>query len=183
MKQLIIAIIFLSLSFHGSSQQAGRVKVSFAGFKCLRETADDILQLDGKGDEVFLRFFFTVADSNGNMKLKYSNQTDTYGDNYGPFGNRVNAGSAVDLFGNLRGGIKGGDNFSCNNIIGEYDLAAGDVLTVVPTIWEWDPGPSLATSFDATIDGAYTIINQKASDISNQRFNNNAPGSSIGANA
>src|SRR4051812_27826316 len=183
MKKVIIASIILIFTTNVLAQQAGRVRIAFVGFKCLRETADDFLHLDGKADEVFLRFYFTVADRNGIMKLKYSNQSDTYGDNYGPFGNRVNAGSAVDLFGNLRGGIKGGDNFNCNNIIGEYDLAAGDVLTVVPTIWEWDPGTSLATSFDATIDGAYTIINQKASDISNQRFNNNAPGSSIGANA
>lgn len=165
----ITAMLFIATTA-AQAQQAGRVKISFAGFKCLRETADDILHLDGKADEVFFRFYFTVADRNGNTKLKYSNQSDTYGDNYGPFGNRVNAGSAVDLFGNLKGGIKGGDNYYCNNIIGEYDLAAGDVLTVVPTIWEWDPGNGFESSFDATIDGAYTVINQKASAISNQRF-------------
>jgi len=183
MKKILIASIILILTTNVLAQQAGRVRIAFVGFKCLRETADDFLHLDGKADEVFLRFYFTVADRNGNMKLKYSNQTDTYGDNYGPFGNRVNAGSAVDVFGNLRGGIKGGDNFYCNNIIGEYDLASGDVLTVVPTIWEWDPGTSLQTSFDATIDGAYSVVNLKASEISNQRFNNNAPGSSLGINA
>ena len=180
MKKVLIASIILILATNVMAQQAGRVRIAFVGFKCLRETADDILHLDGKADEVFLRFYFTVADKYGNMKLKYSNQTDLYGDNHGPFGNRVNAGSAVDLFGNLRGGIKGGDNFYCNNIIGEYDLAAGDVLTVVPTIWEWDPGNSLETSFDATIEGAYTIVNQKASDISNQRFS--TAGGTLGAN-
>ena len=110
MKKIALLTIVASIVLQASGQQAGRVKVSFAGFKCLRETADDILHLDGKADEVFLRFYFTLADRNGNTKLKYSNQTDIYGDNYGPFGNRVNAGSAVDLFGNLRGGIKGGDN-------------------------------------------------------------------------
>ena len=170
MKRIIIASFALFIVLNGFAQQAGRVKISYAGFKCMRETADDILHLDGKADEVFLRFYFTVADRAGNTRLKYSNQTDTYGDNYGPFGNRINAGSAVDLFGNLKGGIKGGDNYYCNNIVGEYDLAAGDVLTVVPTIWEWDPGNGFQGSFDATIDGAYTVINQKASNLSNQRF-------------
>lgn len=170
MKKLIISSIILFACMHVFAQQAGRVKISFAGFKCLKETADDFLHLDGKADEVFLRFYFTVADMNGNTKLKYSNQTDVYGDNHGPFGNRINAGSAVDLFGNLKGGVKGGDNYYCNNVIGEYDLAAGDVLTVVPTIWEWDPGNGYESSFDATIDGAYTLINQKASALSNQRF-------------
>jgi len=170
MKKTIIAMLILFISLFSVAQQAGRVKISFAGFKCLRETDDDPLQLDGKGDEVFLRFYFSLADRNGNTKLKYSNQTDTYGDNHGPFGNRINAGSCVDLFGNLKGGIKGGDNLYCNNIVGEYDLAAGDVLTVVPTIWEWDPGTGYQNSFDASIEGAYTIINQKASALSNQRF-------------
>ena len=170
MKKIFPALVILFITFHVSAQQAGRVKVSFAGFKCMKETADDILHLDGKADEVFLRFYFTVADKTGNMKLKYSNQSDLYGDNHGIFGNRINAGSAVDLFGNLKGGIRAGDNYFCNNIIGEYDLAAGDVLTVVPTIWEWDPGNGYESSFDATIDGAYTIINQKASSLSNQRF-------------
>lgn len=170
MKKIIISSLILFTSLSVIAQQAGRVKISFAGFKCMRETADDILHLDGKADEVFLRFYFTLADRNGNTKLKYSNQTDLYGDNHGPFGNRINAGSAVDLFGNLKGGIKAGDNYYCNNIIGEYDLAAGDVLTVVPTLWEWDPGNGFETAFDATIDGAYTVMNQKASALSNQRF-------------
>ena len=170
MKKTIIALLILFTVLNGFAQQAGRVKISFAGFRCMRETADDILHLDGKADEVFLRFYFTLADRNGNTRLKYSNQTDVYGDNYGPFGNRVNAGSAVDLFGNLKGGIKGGDNYYCNNIIGEYDLGAGDVLTVVPTLWEWDPGNGYESAFDATIDGAYTVMNQKASSLSNQRF-------------
>lgn len=170
MKKITIALFVFFIALNCIAQQAGRVKISFAGFKCMRETADDFLHLDGKADEVFLRFYFTLADRNGNTKLKYSNQTDLYGDNYGPFGNRVNAGSAVDLFGNLKGGIKGGDNYYCSNIIGEYDLGAGDVLTVVPTIWEWDPGNGFENSFDATIDGAYTVMNQKASALSNQRF-------------
>jgi hypothetical protein len=181
MKKIIIASLILFSTLNAISQQAGRVKISFAGFKCMKETADDFLHLDGKADEVFLRFYFTLADRNGNTKLKYSNQTDLYGDNYGPFGNRINAGSAVDLFGNLRGGIKAGDNYYCSNVIGEYDLGAGDILTVVPTIWEWDPGNGYESAFDATIDGAYTVMNQKASALSNQRFSTvlNAKGPEI----
>jgi len=179
MKRLLFASFIILATLNTIAQQAGRVKVSFAGLKCLRETADDILHLDGKADEVFLRFYFTVADKFGNTKLKYSNQTDTYGDNHGIFGNRINAGSALDLFGNLKGGIKAGDNYYCNNIIGEYDLAAGDVLTVVPTIWEWDPGNGFENSFDASIEGAYTIMNQKASSLSNQRFGSPIGGADI----
>lgn len=170
MKKIIVIAAIIITALNTTAQQAGRVRIAFAGFKCLRETADDILHLDGKADEVFFRFYFTIADNLGNTKLKYANQSDTYGDNYGPFSNRINAGSAVDLFGGLKGGIKGGDNYSCNNIIGEYDLAAGDVLTVMPTIWEWDPGSGLETTFNSSVEGAYTTANQKASALSNQRF-------------
>ncbi len=181
MKKLVLASLLILSGFLAMAQQAGRVKISFAGFRCLRETADDFLHLDGKMDEVFFRFYFTIADRNGNTKLKYSNQTDVYGDNHGPFGNRINAGSALDLFGNLKGGIKAGDNYSCNNIIGEYDLEGGDVLTLVPTIWEWDPGSGYQTSFDATIEGSYPIMNQKASALSNQRFSTASISGSPGA--
>jgi hypothetical protein len=170
MKKIIVIAAIIVTTLNATAQQAGHVRIAFAGFKCLRETADDILHLDGKADEVFFRFYFTIADNVGNTKLKYANQSDTYGDNYGPFSNRINAGSAVDLFGNLKGGIKGGDNYSCNNIIGEYDLAGGDVLTVMPTIWEWDPGSGLETTFNSSVEVANNTINQKASALSNQRF-------------
>ena len=70
MKKLIISSIILFACMHVFAQQAGRVKISFAGFKCLKETADDFLHLDGKADEVFLRFYFTVADMNGNTKFE-----------------------------------------------------------------------------------------------------------------
>jgi hypothetical protein len=179
-KGLLLVLIAFTL-VAAEAQQAGRAKISFVGFRCMRETADDILHLDGKADEVFFRFYFTIAAQNGNMKLKYSNQSDTYGDAHGIFGNRVSAGSAVDLFGGLRGGIKGGDNYYCNNVIGEYDLAAGDVLTLVPTIWEWDPGNGYQNAFDATIDGAYATVNQKASMISNTQLaaSNARPGAEM----
>lgn len=175
MKKSFLFLTILISAIAVQAQQAGRVRVSFNGFRCIRETLDDMLQLDGKGDEVFFQFYFTLANSSGQQKLKYAYRSDTYGDNYGPFGNRINAGSCVDLFGNLKGGIKGGDNYSCNNIIGEYDLGAGDVLTVMPTIWEWDPGnppanENFESRFDASIEGAYSTINQNASSLSNARF-------------
>ena len=66
MKKVFIASFVLVISCSAFAQQAGRVKISFAGFKCLKETADDILHLDGKADEVFLRFYFTLADKSGN---------------------------------------------------------------------------------------------------------------------
>lgn len=119
--------------------QAGRIRISFAGFDCYRETWDDILQSDGKGDEVYFNFGFSLANKSGNTKLKYEKRTAVYGDATGPFSNRISAGSCTDLFGNQRGGIKAGDTYRCNDIIGEFDMDNGDFLTIVPTACNLTP--------------------------------------------
>ncbi|MEO8406199.1 MAG: hypothetical protein ABI480_16440 [Chitinophagaceae bacterium] len=161
-------IISLSLLFSLSTTmyaQSGRIRISFAGFDCYRETWDDILNADGKGDEVYFNFGFALADKNGNSKLSYEKRTNVYGDATGNFSNRISAGSFVDLFGNNRGGIKAGDTYRCNDVIGEYDMADGDILTVVPTGWEYDPIADNRNSFTATMGSLYTSINQKLAPI------------------
>jgi len=145
--------------------QSGRIRISFAGFDCYRETWDDILHADGKGDEVYFNFGFSLADKNGNSKLSYEKRTGVYGDATGPFSNRISAGSFVDLFGNNKGGIKAGDTYRCNTIVGEYDMADGDILTIVPTGWEHDPIADNSASFFFTMKGFYNSINQKLAPI------------------
>lgn len=141
--------------------QAGRIRISFAGFDCYRETWDDILQSDGKGDEVYFNFGFSLANNSGNTKLKYEKRTPVYGDATGPFSNRISAGSCTDLFGNQRGGIKAGDTYRCNDIIGEFDMDNGDFLTIVPTAWELDPIADNMNSFTSTMSSLYGSINQR----------------------
>jgi hypothetical protein len=164
MKKTTTLIIFLLLATL-SQAQAGRIRISFAGFDCYRETWDDILQTDGKGDEVYLNFGFNMASKTGQSKFKYEKRTGVYGDATGPFSNRTSVGSCVDLFGNLRGGIKGGDNYRCNDIVGEYDMADGDILSVMPTIWELDPVADDLNSFTTVVGNMYTTINQKLAPI------------------
>ncbi|MBL7743463.1 MAG: hypothetical protein JNN00_08330 [Chitinophagaceae bacterium] len=145
--------------------QPGRIRISFVGFDCYRETWDDILHADGKGDEVFFTFNFTLADKNGNSKLNYEKRTSVYGDATGQFSNRISAGSFVDLFGNNKGGIKAGDIYRCNDLIGEYDMADGDILTIVPVGWEHDPIADNSLAFSSTIRGLYNSINQKVAPV------------------
>ena len=76
MKKLFITLILFA-SVWTSTAQPGRVKLYFNGFVCDRETWDDALQADGKGDEVFLTFQISVADLNGNTKLTYEYKTPT----------------------------------------------------------------------------------------------------------
>ena len=164
MKKIICFLMMLAL-VSAIMAQSGRIRISFAGFDCYRETWDDILHADGKGDEVYFNFGFSLADKNGNSKLSYEKRTGVYGDATGPFSNRISAGSYVDLFGNNKGGIKAGDTYRCNTIVGEYDMADGDILTIVPTGWEHDPIADNSASFFFTMKGFYNSINQKLAPI------------------
>ena len=164
MKKLICFILILA-AVSPVMAQSGRIRISFAGFDCYRETWDDILHADGKGDEVYFNFGFSLADKNGNSKLSYEKRTGVYGDATGPFSNRISAGSFVDLFGNNKGGIKAGDTYRCNTIVGEYDMADGDILTIIPTGWEHDPIADNSASFFFTMKGFYNSINQKLAPI------------------
>ena len=164
MKKLICFILILA-AVSPVMAQSGRIRISFAGFDCYRETWDDILHADGKGDEVYFNFGFSLADKNGSSKLSYEKRTGVYGDATGPFSNRISAGSYVDLFGNNKGGIKAGDTYRCNTIVGEYDMADGDILTIIPTGWEHDPIADNSASFFSTMKGFYNSMNQKLAPI------------------
>jgi hypothetical protein len=160
MKKLVLLFLFTS-SLTLIFAQGGRIRISFVGFDCYRETWDDILNSDGKGDEVFFNFSCLLADKNASSKISYEKRTGVYGDATGPFSNRISAGTCVDLFGNKKGGIKAGDTYRCNEMIGEYDMAESDILTIIPTAWEHDPIADNSISFSSTMKGFYNSINQK----------------------
>ena len=166
MKKLHITAIFLLLSILSTAQN-GKVRVSFIGFDCLRETWDDAMQLDGKGDEVFLNFNITIAQKDGTTLFNYQRMTDTYGDNSGTFSNRINAGSCTDLFGNNRGGLKAGDKYRGSVLIGEFNLNSGDIVTVIPGIWEWDPAQDIVSSVINGIESKTNELNRKIAGIVN----------------
>lgn len=168
--------LFFTLILFGSvlitAAQPGRVKIYFNGFVCDRETWDDILHLDGKCDEVFLTFQISVADANGNTKLTYEYKTPTYGDATGSFGNRISAGSCVDLFGGAKGGIRGGDRYLTNDLIGEFDIASTDLVSVVPVLWEWDPEQAVVDPLLSALKSATATISRETAKL---------PGSTSGA--
>lgn len=165
MKKLFITLILFG-SFLITTAQPGRVKIYFNGFVCDRETWDDILHLDGKCDEVFLTFQISVADANGNTKLTYEYKTPTYGDAIGSFGNRISAGSCVDLFGGAKGGIRGGDRYLTNDLIGEFDIASTDLVSVVPVLWEWDPEQVVVDPLLSALKSATATISRETAKLS-----------------
>lgn len=161
----LFLLISLMLLYTVSMAQNGRVKIYFAGFVCDRETWDDAMQLDGKGDEVFLNFQFSLAGPDGSIKRTFTYKTPTYGDATGQFSNRVNVGSCTDVFGGNRGGIKAGDRHSANDVIAEFDMGSRDVLTVIPTIWEWDPGQDVMNPVLNKLHSMSADINRETSKI------------------
>lgn len=164
-KVLATVFLFFIVGSSYAQQQAGRLRLSFTGFKCFRETWDDAMQLDGKCDEVLLNFNFTLAAADGSTKFQYKFRSDTYGDANGAFSNRVSAGTCVDVFGGAKGGIKAGDVYFTNKIIGEYDMAAGDALNIIPTIWEWDPGADILSSVLGRIESGVSGMNAKVMEL------------------
>ncbi|RYY54397.1 MAG: hypothetical protein EOO09_14495 [Chitinophagaceae bacterium] len=164
MKQLFSFLVF-TLLVTVAGAQGGRIKVTFVGFDCFRETWDDILHTDGKGDEVYFNFNFIKSGKTGNLINKFDKRTQVYGDATGPFSNRVSAGSMTDMFGGNKGGIRGGDQFRTSIVVGEMDLADGDFVVLTPTAWEHDPIADNSNSFFSTMGSMYTSVTQKLAPI------------------
>ena len=160
MKKLLITMILFS-SVLILTAQPGRVKIYFNGFVCDRETWDDALQADGKGDEIFLTFQVSVTDINGNTKLTFDYKTPVYGDANGAFSNRVSAGSCVDLFGGAKGGIKGGDRYLTSDLIFEFDITSTDIVSIIPVIWEWDPGQDVVNPILSRLKSATAELSRE----------------------
>jgi hypothetical protein len=164
MKNVFFTAMIVLFSFI-TVAQTGKVKVYFSGFICERETWDDALQLDGKGDEVFVTFQVVHADAQGNTKLIYNYKTPVYGDATGGFSNRINVGSCVDAFGAQKGGIKAGDRYATNDLIGEFEMSSTDVLTITPVIWEWDPAANISNTLLTRLKDDATHISRETAKL------------------
>jgi len=164
--KLLFSLLLILITSKAFSQwnfsSPGRVKISLVSFYSNKETADDILDGDGKKDEIFFSFMYTVAGMNGNTKLSSKTNTGVFGDATGSFGSRISAGSATDIFGNNRGGIRTDDIVRCNFPILDVTIDVGDVISIVPSIWEWDnTNFNVQLSFEEAIMAAFPLMNTK----------------------
>ncbi len=132
----------------GSLTQAESYRLTCIGFRCIKETADDILERDGKGDEIVLLFDRAIDDGKSDPKPLPFLQTAFFGDVNRPDANLwIQAGSRGST-----GGIKAGDSFPENfqvaptgasgslpMVIWEGRLQEGGPATVVvPAVFEQD---------------------------------------------
>jgi hypothetical protein len=129
----------------------GAFTVTIVGFNAQTQTADDLLENDGRGDEVFLRAATILRNREvGDTSAFVDFATKTFGDINRHPGRRLEAGHAGD-----RGGLRSGDSFPPLNpaapaagdargdrlplmIFGGTLVENRDLLIVAPTIYEWD---------------------------------------------
>jgi hypothetical protein len=179
-KILLIAALFGTIVLYGQVPAKGKVKIYLHSIRCDKATADDLFDGDGKADEVFVTLFYSVASSNGTTKYISKIATGVYGDNRN-WPSRTKAGSA-----STTGGIKandlvyahpqteermpiGDERFKGLRMI-ELDLEAGDILTLVPVLWDWDSNVSAQNSLESYLLNAFNNVNVHMAGFT-QRFN------------
>jgi hypothetical protein len=166
----------------GSGAQASaRFRITLNGFAVLNQSDDDILEGDGKGDEVYIRVDTWKLHRNRlvtdrqNLKTKIIGDV---GDNLYPRDNppRIKFGSAGD-----NGGLRSGDKFPNEQpwerksafktdqppmLLWEGELTRGeDQMVIAPTIWEWD-GKDVSdsqTQWETQMEGDINCMSQFAS--------------------
>jgi hypothetical protein len=136
--------------------QGNYYRVTVKGFSCNRETADDMLERDGKRDEVYLSAISYMLNNQGQTipRTLLKRRSRTMGDvnNRAPEERRCMAGTAAGNLGGIRTGdqVPGTDPWR-NNLPAKGDLlpfilwegqlnANSDQVVIYPSIFEYD-GP------------------------------------------
>lgn len=141
-----------TVAYNDKQVSPGKYRLILCGFKVERQTADDPLQRDGKGDEIFIRTDAFLIDEYRNVTRPASQQTKIMGDING-FPDRLRAGSRDDMGGLVTGDLHPLGNpwrysslpaatpFGQSKLpmkIWEGDITKGNYLLVLPSVWEWD---------------------------------------------
>ena len=173
-----------------TSGARGRFRVVITGFSVKRETSDDALQRDGKGDEVYLLTGVATLGPDGKRRADTKLRTRIMGDTNGWSG-RLRAGSR-----STRGGLTTGDQYPSSNpwqysgrtysdrlpeLVWQGTLRrGGDGVLITPSIWEWDrSGDDLVSQVGLFLTSLPDALNQFTVDASNWIFGDG--GSSSGS--
>src|ERR1035437_3076021 len=128
----------------------GNFRIVLNGFRVNNESDDDILEGDGKGDEVFITSDAWMFEPNGTYRHLSSLRSQIMGDRNN-YSYRIMAGSRSP-----QGGLQTGDSYPSPQpwtrtgtgrpradrppmLLWEGELVSGrDIVVVVPIVWEWD---------------------------------------------
>ena len=185
MKKIILfAACIHALATFAQQNDKGKVNIYLHSLICDKTTADDFLDGDGKGDEIFITIFYSVASSNGTTKYINKFTTGIYGDNRN-WPSRIKRGTA-----GITGGIKandllylhpqtedympiGDERFKGLKVI-EANLDEGDILTIIPVLYEWDNNNNnIQNSFESYLWNAFNNVNVRMAGFT-QSFNINS---------
>ena len=136
-------------------------RVTAKGFICNRETTDDVLERDGKRDEIYLTSSAVMISTSGFSlpTTAIKNRSRTMGDINGreAYEKRAMAGTGSNL-----GGIKTGDQLPDVNpwknnakvsgdllpfVLWEGELPENQSVVITPSIMEWDGPADFLTAF------------------------------------
>jgi hypothetical protein len=153
-----------------------RFRITINGFKVLHQTLDDLLERDGRGDEIFFLSQWRMTEGGRVLTSSELLRSRVMGDPTGR-SDRVQAGSArPGVLGGMVGGLLTNDSFPNDPtvlsssgttdrapmLLFDGELTSGQVLMVVPTIWEQDGPDDLLTvigrAFNPFLDlGAHSV--------------------------
>jgi hypothetical protein len=147
-----------------------RYRVTLNGFTVDRQTYDDVMQRDGKGDEVFFVTESVELSAGGSILSSQRFTSPVFGDVNG-FQNRIRAGSLSS-----QGGLRTGDQHPSSPpwtrtrapqqddlplILWEGELVeGGNHVLITPSVWEWDGGGDIATQYAAGFEGRRRFYEQ-----------------------
>ena len=165
MKKIILPI-YIACCFSGvQAQQSINIDISFNYVIChIGSETDDIFNLDGKGDEVYLFGAAFILNDNGDIIRKQFCQTPVYGSARG-FAGRVNAGSCVDGNGSNAGGLKAGDRYDMNLHVIKMTIYPNEYLYFIPSIWESDNNPVTFNNYITALENLSFIKRHKMLDL------------------
>ena len=155
---MVAALVLAStVALAQTSPNQGKFRVTLNGFTVNQETWDHAFEVDGKRDEVYIRYDTRLVNNEATTLLASNDRTSVMGDTNG-FPVRVLAGSASSL-----GGLRTGDSFPTStpweqsgNLmfdrppikLFEGTLTEGETgVAITPTIWEWDGGTDMFNSW------------------------------------
>jgi len=150
----------------GAATQVACYVVSMNGFTVNHATADDSLRRDGTGDEVFLNSptFLRFNNSGGIIRSAVGGFGPVFGEKRQPDEpGRLQAGGATP-----NGGLQTGDSFPSAtpwradttpgdglvfpHALYRGALAPGEILVVIPGLWEWDNANNTLNDRNPTLD-------------------------------
>lgn len=156
-----------------AASDRARYRITVNGFRVNRETLDDPLQRDGKGDEVYIAVYVAEHDTRGNrLSSNVIRPPVVFGDKSGFGSGRVSAGSRSGS-----GGLRSGDGYPGANpatrtrgpspvnlpfTVWQGELAAaGNYVVMVPSIWEWDGNSQDFDGWANVVDSSVLAVRER----------------------